>query len=362
MRKSTPLYDVFDEADVELVRRDLRIDPHLIKKFRHRFLRNHGGDDFSLEVFPDELRHRFDGLLQFHTLELADRIDSKVDGATKLLFRTASGKTVESVILRAGTGRSTLCLSTQVGCAAACTFCATGYMGMAVNLSPSEILDQVVQAGELLAKEGRRLRNLVFMGMGEPFHNQESLHLAIGQLVSARHFDWPASRIMVSTVGIPDTMLVFARRFPSVHLAISLHAATQRTRARLIPLARRYPLDQVWNTIRDVNEVQGHPMMIEYLMLEGINDTASDASFLIHFLAGLNVHVNLIPYNPTQDAPELTSSPRKVRDRFAKRLREAGYVTTIRHSLGTDIEAACGQLVRKENRAKPTSGGRASGN
>jgi 23S rRNA (adenine2503-C2)-methyltransferase len=229
-------------------------------------------------------------------------------------------------------------------------------MGIAQNLSPGEILDQVVQARQLLAAEGRTLRNLVFMGMGEPFHNEENLYATLETLVAPELFHQPPSRILVSTVGLPDAMLRCTRRFPTVHLALSLHSANQETRQRLIPLAARYPLATLRRAVAEVNRIQptNKDVMIEYLTLAGVNDSLADADELIAWLAGLRVHVNLIPFNPIEDAPHLEGSDRAARVAFGACLKAAGLKTTIRYSLGADVAAACGQLVRKENRRRPS--------
>jgi 23S rRNA (adenine2503-C2)-methyltransferase len=257
---------------------------------------------------------------------------------------------IESVVLRIASGRTTLCVSSQVGCAAACEFCATGKMGVAQNLSLEEILDQVLQAGQLLAAEGRPLRNVVFMGMGEPFHNEENLYRVLECLTAAELFCFAPSKITVSTVGITDAMVRCARRFPQVHQALSLHSVRQDVRERLIPLAKKYPLDELRRALAEVNRVQGSTVMIEYLMLAGVNDSADDASELLAWLDRLNVHVNLIPYNPIDDAPQLSATARGQCETFAGILKQAGQKTTLRYSLGNDIAAACGQLVKKENR------------
>ena len=155
---------------------------------------------------------------------------------------------------------------------------------------------------------------------------------------------------MVSTVGVADAILRCAERFPGVNLALSLHSVRQTVRERLIPLAKKYPLDQLRDTILQLNGRFGAKVMIEYLMLSGVNDSPNDARELIAWLDGLNVHVNLIPFNPIDDAPHLAASDRPTREAFAAALKESGLKTTIRHSLGNDIAAACGQLVRHENR------------
>jgi 23S rRNA (adenine2503-C2)-methyltransferase len=224
-------------------------------------------------------------------------------------------------------------------------------MGLARNLSADDILDQVLRAGQILTAENRVIRNIVFMGMGEPFHNEENLHAALNALVSPKLFHHSPQKILVSTVGVADAMLRCAQRFPSVNIALSLHSVRQDVRQSLIPLARKYPLDQLRQTIVELNRTFGMTVMIEYLMLAGVNDSSTDASELINWLDGLNVHVNLIPFNAIDDAPTLAGSDRPTREAFARTLKTAGLKTTIRHSLGNDIAAACGQLVRHENRS-----------
>jgi 23S rRNA (adenine2503-C2)-methyltransferase len=263
---------------------------------------------------------------------------------------TEAGFLVESVILRTGTGRTALCISSQVGCAANCDFCATGKMGMAHDLSATEILDQVVLANELLRPEDRRVRNIVLMGMGEPFHNERNVYDAVAALLDPQLFHHPASRVLISTVGIPDAMIRCARRFPDVNLALSLHSARQQVREQIIPLAAKYPLTELRAALQQLNCIQPGTVMIEYLMLAGLNDSPDDARELIQWLADLRVHVNLIPYNPIAASPHLTGTDRPDRDRFATILKDAGLPTTIRYSLGADIAAACGQLVQQENR------------
>jgi 23S rRNA (adenine2503-C2)-methyltransferase len=346
------MLSVFDLPAIDLLRRDLRIEPHALRRFRNALLKHGRGDGEALDELPAAARDEFKDCVQLHALELHSRSDSGQDGATKLLFRTAAGMLIESVILRIATGRTTLCVSSQVGCAAACDFCATGKMGIARNLAPAEILDQFVQARQIAAAEGRTIRNLVFMGMGEPFHNEEALYEALAALTAPELFHQPPSRILVSTVGLPDAMIRAARRFPEVHFALSLHSANQNARERLIPLAGRYPLDELRRAVAELNHIQpaNTDVMIEYLMLAGVNDSSEDARALVDWLAGLRVHVNLIPYNPIDDAPHLAGSDRTIREAFGAFLKSAGLKTTIRYSLGADIAAACGQLVRRENR------------
>ena len=328
------------------MRKELRLDPQFVRKLRNDLLKKFANDNDALAAFPAGDR------VQCHVLSLFKRVDSNIDGATKLLFRTSAGMLIESVILRIATGRTTLCVSSQVGCAAACDFCATGKMGIAQNLTSAEILDQVFQAGQLLAAENRRLDNIVFMGMGEPFHNEQNLHDTLEILTASHMFDRSPSTILVSTVGVHDAMLRCAERFPLVNLALSLHSVDQKTRETIIPLARKHPLDELQESLRQVNKLQQREVMIEYLMLAGVNDSSDNASQLAVWLDGIQAHVNLIPYNPIDDAPHLTGTDRDQISAFAGILKKAGRKTTVRYSLGNDIAAACGQLVRKENREK----------
>ena len=259
---------------------------------------------------------------------------------------------IESVILRIETGRTTLCVSSQVGCAAACDFCATGKMGIAQNLPAAEILDQVLQVGQLLKSEGRRLDNIVFMGMGEPFHNEANLQEALATLTSPQMFDRSPGSILVSTVGVPDAMIRCAKQFPRINLALSLHSVNPDVRTKLIPLTKKHSLDELQQTLSEVNRIQQRPLMIEYLMLADLNDSLSDADALCDWLQGMSVHVNLIPYNEIEDSPHLASSDPQTTAVFADRMKAAGFKTTVRYSLGADIAAACGQLVKKENRRR----------
>ena len=221
---------------------------------------------------------------------------------------------------------------------------------MARNLSADDILDQVLRAGQLLTAEKRVIRNIVFMGMGEPFHNEKNLHEALAALVSPKLFHHSPRKILVSTVGVADAMLRCAEKFPAVNLALSLHSVRQSVRQRLIPLARKYPLDLLRETIVELNRAFGMTVMIEYLILAGVNDSPADARELAAWLNGLTVHVNLIPYNPIDEAPHLIGSDPSEQEFSRRILKAAGLGTTIRHSAATTSPPRAGQLVRHENR------------
>jgi 23S rRNA (adenine2503-C2)-methyltransferase len=341
---------IYDTPAIDRLRSELKFDPRRLRAFRTAFFKKSRGVAEALGELPADVRTEFARRVEFHPLVLAEGLDSQVDGATKLVLRTHAWYSIESVIMRTGTGRVALCLSSQIGCAAACGFCATGQMGIAKSLSAAEILDQVVLAGERMRRENRTVRNIVFMGMGEPFHNEEPVYEAVNALLSPETFHHPPSRILISTVGIPDAMVRCARRFPEVNLALSLHSVRTDVRERLIPLAAKYSLDDLRSAVAKINQIQNNTVMIEYLMLAGVNDSAEDARELAAWLTDLNVHVNLIPYNSIETAPHLRTTERPERDAFAAILRDAGFITTIRYSLGADIAAACGQLVQDDNR------------
>ncbi|CAD75101.1 MAG TPA: 23S rRNA (adenine(2503)-C(2))-methyltransferase RlmN [Rhodopirellula baltica] len=337
---------LFQTHEMEALRRDRRLDPQVFRKLRNDLLKKFESDEAVLEKYPVA------EAIELHSLKLYQRMDSEIDGATKLLFETESGMLIESVILRIATGRTTLCVSSQIGCAAACDFCATGKMGIAKNLATEEILDQVVQAGQILRGEDRRLSNIVFMGMGEPLHNEVNVTEAIELLTAPDHFARSPSTVLVSTVGVPAGMLRLAKRFPNLNLALSLHSADQTTREKIIPLGKKASLAQLHDAIHEIQTIQDREFMIEYLMLRDVNDSAKDADRLIDWIGDLRVHVNLIPYNTIEASPHLHASSRPVIESFADILKASGLKTTVRYSLGNDIEAACGQLIRQENRQR----------
>jgi len=344
------LISIHDLLAIESLRREHKIDRYLLRQLRLAFYKKRLGVDAALAELPVAARETFVRQVEFHSVGLESRHDSQLDGATKLIFRTRSGLLLETVILRLTTGRTALCLSTQVGCAANCAFCATGKMGIARNLTSAEILDQLVQAGELLTLEGRQVRNIVFMGMGEPFHNEEQLYAALDVLVDPACFNVNPRRLMISTVGIPSAMVRCALRYPEARLALSLHSAREDVRREIMPIAQRHSLAELRDALRRVTEIGRHEVMIEYLMLAGVNDTPRDAEALVEYLGQIPVHVNLIPYNPIADAPHLHGSPQARREEFSAALKAAGLQVTTRYSLGSDIAAACGQLVRQEHR------------
>jgi len=271
----------------------------------------------------------------------------------------------ETVLLRPRSHRFAVCVSTQVGCAVACRFCATGRMGFRRNLSSWEILEQFLLAGQAAKRFVREspdpppVRNVVFMGMGEPLHNPTALEQAIEVLADPRWFGLSLKSITVSTAGVPGKMVALAKRFPRLRIALSLHAADPQKRRALVPRAVG-DMRTLRETIAQINQIQNDTLWIEIALIDGINDSEEDASLLIDFCKGLRVEVNVIPYNDTSHAipsGSIASSldserfrapaPDRV-DAFVAKIRQAGIFTTHRKTLGESIQAACGQLITPE--------------
>lgn len=336
---------IYDTEAIEEIRSRNAVQPHRMKLFRNALFKNSADCKTALEMLPEKARADFKTRIDFESLELAERHNSEIDGASKLIFRTRDGHLIESVLLRPKTGRTSICISSQVGCACFCSFCATGKMGFTRNLSAGEILDQVTQANRMLKPENRSIRNVVFMGMGEPLLNLESVSASIDFMTAPQFFDLSPARITVSTVGIPTAMDAFAECFPKVQLALSLHSARQAVREKLMPMAGKYPLERLRGTLSAL----GGKIMIEYLMLAGVNDQEEDLIALIDYLSGIPVHINIIPFNKYPGC-DLLGTPQPEREQFANRLKAAGFDVTLRYSLGADIAAACGQLVQNKRK------------
>lgn len=276
----------------------------------------------------------------------------------KWLWSLADGTQVETVLMHYA-DRSTVCVSSQAGCAMGCTFCATGQAGFDRQLDVGEIVEQVVRAGRRARDDGRRLSNVVFMGMGEPMANYEPTWASIERFhadlgLSARH-------LTVSTVGIVPGIRRLAAESLPVNLAVSLHAADDELRDELVPINRRYPLSTLMDACAGYLLAKGRRLSFEWALIDGVNDRDRDATLLVERSRSLPLpaHVNLIPLNPTPGYAVRGSSPRRVRE-FRDLLREGGVNATVRRTRGTEIDAACGQL-RATHAAKAATAVRISG-
>jgi 23S rRNA (adenine2503-C2)-methyltransferase len=271
------------------------------------------------------------------------------DGTAKYLLALADGREIETVHIP-DADRVTVCVSSQAGCALACTFCATGRLGLLRNLTASEIVDQVYRACE-----GAPAPNVVFMGMGEPLANYAPVVRAIRLLLDPAGLGLSPRRITLSTSGLPNQIRRLAAEELGIRLAVSLHAADDATRTSLMPINARYPLAEVLAAARDYATRSGRRVSFEYVMLAGVNDTAAHAARLATILPRRLAHVNLIPYNPT-DAAFRGSSPAQIQ-RFAAWLRERNVACSVRRSRGRDVDAACGPLAGRVPLPRGDGGG-----
>jgi 23S rRNA (adenine2503-C2)-methyltransferase len=269
---------------------------------------------------------------------------------TKGLFRLSDGNEVEAVLMEHHGERNTVCISSQAGCAYACSFCATGQAGFTRNLTPTEIFDQARYFAKQLERDGRKITNVVFMGMGEPFANFDAVMAAVALLNDPKGFGLGHRHITISTVGLVDKIEQFAAAQTQVNLAISLHAATDATRSSMMPVNRKFALDELMAAVERYIAKTKRKVFFEYVMLAGINDSDEDARTLARLMHGPLYHVNLIPYNSTPDAAIRGSDEARIWA-FAKVLEQAGTAVTVRTPMGRDIAAACGQL-RAETQPK----------
>ncbi len=308
-------------------------------------------------TLPAELRETLETTFRFDTA--IEREVRETDGGLteKILHRLSDGLLVESVLMhyppRPGSReRHTLCISSQAGCAVGCPFCATGELGLERDLETAEIVDQVRHAARLLTASGRRLTNVVFMGMGEPLLNLDRVLDAIAGLNDPDRLGLGARHITISTSGVVPGIRRLTELGPQFTLAISLHAARNPLRDVLVPLNRRWPVEEVVAAAREHARTTGRRVTYELTMIENINDTDMDAAALADLLRDDHAHVNLIPMNQVAHTP-WTGTPLPQVERFAEQLRAAGIQTTIRYNRGTEIGAACGQLAA-EHAGQPT--------
>ncbi len=265
------------------------------------------------------------------------------DGFTrKFLLGLADGQTIETVLMKFK-GRATACVSTQVGCAMGCIFCATGQMGFTRHLTPGEIVGQVLFVDRLLQEQGEQLRNVVFMGMGEPLHNYDNTMTAVDILIDPKGLALAPKHITLSTVGIVPGILRLAAEDRPIRLAVSLHGATDAERQRLVPPARRWPLAELMAACRTYTQKRNRHIFFEWTLIAGENDTPEQAHALGQLLQDVDSHVNLIPLNPTAGyAGEPTQ--RTAVKQFQAILNQYHIPSTVRQRRGIDIAAGCGQL------------------
>jgi 23S rRNA (adenine2503-C2)-methyltransferase len=322
--------------------------------FRARQLADHVWSARSREVdeihtLPASIRAGLSAAFRLDTLPVTTVRDADEGLTQKALHRLDDGRLVESVLMRypargSRRERATICISSQAGCAVGCPFCATGELGFGRDLDVAEIVDQARHWRRRLALDGQRVTNVVFMGMGEPLLNVEAVLAAAEALSDRRRFGLGARHITISTSGVVPGIERMTRDRPQYTLAVSMHAARPALRDLLVPLNRRWPIDQVVDAATDYSDATGRRVTYELVMIGGINDTPDDAHAVAALLRGRLAHLNLIPMNPVAHTPWQPSSPDRI-EQFASVLRDSGLRTTVRRNRGVDIGAACGQLA-----------------
>ena len=334
--------------------------PYRTNQLWEGLYRHFWSSPYEFTNFPKSLRQNLQNAFSLNNLSKGGPYTFKhihsvnslqsADGETiKTLFMLDGGKQIEAVLMRYSR-RNTLCISSQAGCAMGCVFCATGQMGFEMNLSSGEIVEQVIYYAHLLALENKHVTNIVAMGMGEPFHNYDATLAAISRLNDSDGFNLGARKFTISTVGLVPGIRRFTQERSQINLAISLHAADDETRSKLIPVNHKYPLDELFKACLEYVYTTHRRVSFEWALIHGVNDTPEQAYILSQRLKSFRIgnsilcHVNLIPLNPTK-CYRGSASLHKDALAFQRILEKEDIPCTIRLHRGIEIKAGCGQLA-----------------
>jgi len=309
----------------------------------------------EMRNLPLALREELQRRRPLSTLKPIDEVQSTDGSTTKLLSQLDDGQLIESVLMR-HEDRNTVCVSSQAGCKMRCSFCATGHGGWRRDLTPDEVVDQVLHFGHILKDEGRHVTNVVFMGMGEPLDNYDNVLAAIRLLNSPEGVGLGARNITVSTCGLVPEIRRLAAEPVQVNLAVSLAATIDERRNELIPINRRWPIEELLTACDEYAHTTHRRVSFEYVLIAGVNDSIHEAQRLAGLLRGRLAHVNLIPLNPVEGDAYRRPNELAIR-RFEEVLRAARVPVSVRYSKGVDIVAGCGQL--RASSSSPTAVGEA---
>ncbi len=327
-----------------------------IQKFRakqvYEWLHKHLAMSYDeMSNLPKALREDLNEKFPLHNCEIARKQVSKLDNTVKYLFRLHDGDFVESVVMKYKYGY-TICVSTQVGCKMGCAFCASTLGGFKRCLLPGEILSQLYCAQHDL---GERISHIVLMGMGEPLDNYDNVMRFLSLVTDEKGVNISMRNISLSTCGIVPKIEELLQKHLQLTLSISLHAPSDELRSKIMPINKRYPVDELLNVCRKYVNETSRRISFEYSMLAGVNDSDECARLLASKLKGMLCHVNLIPVNEVAESPFKPSSPERI-ERFVEILGKSGINATVRRKLGSDIDASCGQLRLKENKNRSKGG------
>ncbi|HUQ41421.1 MAG TPA: 23S rRNA (adenine(2503)-C(2))-methyltransferase RlmN [Candidatus Limnocylindrales bacterium] len=344
-----------DEHALGVWLRDRAQPPYRAKQIRRQIARGLAADWESLTDLPKPLRNELETSFRWSAVEPVHEIESADNETRKVLLKLHDGHHIESVLMPHHGARNTVCFSTQAGCPMACAFCATGEMGLIRNLSVGEIVDQIRHWQRELLARGERVSHVVAMGMGEPLSNLDATVAAVGMLIDPELFGISPRRVTISTVGVVPGMDALAALNLPMNLAVSLHAPNDEIRSAIVPLNKRWKIDEVLAASRRYVERTKRRITFEYVLLANVNDAEAHAAELAQRIGDLgrvgDYHVNLIPVNPGPGG--FARPPVDRMERFAQILQDHGIAATLRISKGQDIAAGCGQLKVPEGRARP---------
>ncbi len=336
------LYDQ-NSQDLQAILRELGQPAFRLKQLEDGLYQQHYLDFGEFTTLPKSLQEALEERFTLFPLEVKQEIISRDKQTEKFLFKLIDDTYIETVLMHYE-GRDTVCISTQVGCPMGCVFCATGQMGYTRNLTAGEILSQIIFCMRRLEDVGKSLTNVVYMGMGEPFLNYDEVMKSISRLTDQRGLNFGARRITISTVGILPRIRQFTEAKSQVNLALSLHAPNDALRSELVPSNEFYPLKALIEASKKYTDYTHRRVLIEYALIDGVNDTLTLADELAELLHGMLCLVNLIALNPSENSTLKGSSREKV-EAFRDRLMKRGIQTTIRLRRGIEISAGCGQLA-----------------
>lgn len=324
-----------------------KLPKYRIDQFNQFFYKDFGNSFDELFTWSKDLRDKLKQEFEFTTVEKVKELVSKEGNTIKTLFKTKDGKLIETVLMRHNDGRNTVCVSCMMGCPVNCSFCATGKMGYKGKLTSREIIDQVLHFERYLKQFNEKVTNVVYMGMGEPMLNLEAILDSIEVLNNPEKIGIGNRRVTVSTSGYTRQMKQLFESGFRGRLAISLHASNQQIREELMPVAKQHNLDELMQTIDEYTKLTNKRVSYEYIMIDGITDTDDSIRELTKLFRHRLAHINLIPYNRIRGVDYKTSPKERV-SIFAEQLNKAGIPTTIRITMGADVDAACGQLASQE--------------